>query len=56
MTEIRFYHLQRARLEDTLPVMLERCYARGERTLVLAGSPERVPDRFGTGSGSGIRQ
>jgi DNA polymerase-3 subunit chi len=42
MTEIRFYHLQRARLEDTLPVMLERCYARGERALVMAGSPERV--------------
>jgi DNA polymerase-3 subunit chi len=42
MTEIRFYHLQRTRLEDTLPVMLERCYARGERALVMAGSPERV--------------
>ena len=42
MTEIRFYHLQRTRLEDTLPVMLERCYARGERELVMAGSRERV--------------
>lgn len=42
MSEIRFYHLQRASLEDTLPVMLERAYARGDRALVVAGSPERV--------------
>jgi DNA polymerase-3 subunit chi len=42
MSEIRFYHLQRASLEDTLPVILERAYGRGERTLVMAGSPERV--------------
>lgn len=42
MTEIRFYHLQRTRLEETLPVILERCHARGERVLVMAGSAERV--------------
>jgi len=42
MSEIRFYHLQRASLEDTLPVILERAYGRGERTLVMAGSLERV--------------
>src|ERR1700752_2551248 len=42
MSEIRFYHLQRASLEDTLPVILERAYARGDRTLVMAGSTERV--------------
>lgn len=42
MSEIRFYHLQRASLEDTLPVMLERAYGRGDRTLVMAGSSERV--------------
>jgi DNA polymerase-3 subunit chi len=42
MSEIRFYHLQRASLEDTLPVMLERAYSRGDRALVVAGSPERV--------------
>jgi DNA polymerase-3 subunit chi len=42
MTEIRFYHLQRARLEGVLPVILERCHQRGERVLVLAGSSERV--------------
>jgi DNA polymerase-3 subunit chi len=42
MSEIRFYHLQRASLEDTLPVILERCYSRGDRTLVMTGSPERA--------------
>jgi DNA polymerase-3 subunit chi len=42
VTEVRFYHLQRARLEEVLPVILERCYQRGERVLVLAGSTERV--------------
>ena len=42
MTEVRFYHLQRARLEDVLPVMLERCYQRSERALVLTGSAERA--------------
>jgi len=42
MSEIRFYHLQRAALEDTLPVILERAYGRGDRTLVVAGSAERV--------------
>ena len=42
MTEVRFYHLQRARLEEVLPVILERCHQRGERVLVLAGSAERV--------------
>ena len=42
MTEVRFYHLQRARLEEVLPVILERCHQRAERVLVLAGSTERV--------------
>jgi DNA polymerase-3 subunit chi len=42
LTEVRFYHLQRARLEGVLPVILERCHQRGERVLVLAGSTERV--------------
>lgn len=41
-TEVRFYHLQRARLEEVLPVILERCHQRAERVLVLAGSTERV--------------
>ncbi len=42
MTEVRFYHLQRARLEEVLPIILERCHQRAERVLVLAGSSERV--------------
>lgn len=42
MSEIRFYHLQRARLEDVLPTLLERAYGRGDRTLVVVGSPERA--------------
>jgi DNA polymerase-3 subunit chi len=42
LTEVRFYHLQRARLEEVLPVILERCQQRAERVLVLAGSTERV--------------
>jgi DNA polymerase-3 subunit chi len=42
VTEVRFYHLQRARLEEVLPVILDRCHQRGERVLVLAGSTERV--------------
>src|SRR5262249_7362730 len=42
MSEIRFYHLQRASLEDALPRLLEIAHGRGERTLVMAGSTERV--------------
>jgi len=42
VTEVRFYHLQRARLEEVLPVILERCHQRGDRVLVLAGSGERA--------------
>ena len=42
MSEVRFYHLQRTRLEAALPKMLERCLARGERVVVMLGSPERV--------------
>jgi DNA polymerase IIIc chi subunit len=36
MSEIRFYHLQRASLEDNMPVILERAYVRCDRTLVIA--------------------
>ncbi len=42
MSEIRFYHLQRAALEDALPKMLEMAHGRGWRVLVTAGSQERV--------------
>ncbi len=42
MTEIRFYHLQRQRLEDALPLLLEKARERGHRIVVQAGSPQRV--------------
>ena len=42
MTEIRFYHLQKQRLEDALPALLEKARERGHRIVVQAGSPERV--------------
>ena len=42
MTEVRFYHLTRSTLESALPGMLEKTLARGQRAVVLAGSPERV--------------
>ena len=42
MSEIRFYHLQRTRLEAALPKMLERTLERGDRAVVLLGSEERV--------------
>lgn len=42
MSEVRFYRLQRKSLEDTLPVILERAYGRGDRAIVMAGSAERV--------------
>jgi DNA polymerase-3 subunit chi len=42
VSEVRFYHLQRTRLEAALPKMLERTLERGERAVVLLGSEERV--------------
>ena len=42
MTEVWFYHLERARLEHVLPGLLEKTLARGKRALVKAGSPERL--------------
>lgn len=42
MTEVRFYHLHRRRLEEVLPVMLERSLERGWRVVVMARSPQRV--------------
>ncbi len=44
MGEVRFYQLGRRPLEQALAVMLERCYQRGQRALVQAGSGERVED------------
>lgn len=42
MTEVWFYHLERAPLERVLPALLERSLERGWRAVVQAGSEERV--------------
>ncbi len=42
MTDVRFYHLTRVSLEVALPRMLEKTRERGQRAVVIAGSPERV--------------
>lgn len=42
MTDIAFYHLQRQRLEEALPLLLEKAVEAGLRAVVLAGSSERV--------------
>lgn len=42
MTEVRFYHLERSTLETALPTMLERVLERGQRALVVLGTPERL--------------
>jgi DNA polymerase-3 subunit chi len=42
VTDVRFYHLQRRSLEDTLPQLLEKILERGSRAVVMAGSEERV--------------
>jgi DNA polymerase III subunit chi len=42
MTEIRFYHLTRKRLEQALPELLEKTYARGLKAVVMTGSVERA--------------
>ncbi len=42
MTEIRFYHLTVSTLDQALPQLLEKCLERDWRSVVLAGSWERV--------------
>lgn len=42
MTDVRFYHLQRRSLEQTLPQLLEKILERGSRAVVMSGSDERV--------------
>lgn len=42
MTDIRFYHLTRKTLDQALPELLEKTYGRGWRSVVMAGSSERV--------------
>ncbi|MGB5949977.1 MAG: DNA polymerase III subunit chi [Parvibaculum sp.] len=42
MTEVLFYHLQNATLEQVLPQLLERSLARPWRCVVKVGNPERL--------------
>lgn len=42
MTEVLFYHLERRPLEAVLPALLEKCLEREWRTVVQAGSAERM--------------
>lgn len=42
MTEVLFYHLERARLETVLPDLLEKTLERGWKAVVRASSRERV--------------
>lgn len=42
MTEVAFYHLQKATLETVLPKLLEKTLGVGKRAAVVAGSEERV--------------
>jgi len=40
--EVLFYHLERARLEDVLPRLLEKTLERGWRAIIRGGSQERL--------------
>jgi len=42
MTEVAFYHLTQATLEEVLPKLLEKTLQAGKRALVMAGSKARV--------------
>jgi DNA polymerase III subunit chi len=42
MSEVLFYHAERASLEDVLPGLLERTRERGWKALVRVGSDERA--------------
>ena len=42
MTEILFYHLERARLETVLPELLEKTLANGWKAIVRASTRDRV--------------
>lgn len=42
MTEVLFYHLDRAPLDRVLPDLLQRTLSRGQRALVRCGSPEAL--------------
>ena len=42
MTEFRFHHLERRRVDEALPDLLERAYEEGLRVVVRAASEEMV--------------
>ena len=42
MTEFRFHHLERRRVDQALPELLERALEAGKRVVVQAGSEEEV--------------
>lgn len=42
MGEFRFHHLERRRVDQALPVLLEQAYGEGRRVVVRAPSPEMV--------------
>lgn len=42
MTDVRFYHMTRKRLEQALPEILSKAVERGHRAVVKLGSRERV--------------
>ena len=42
MGEFRFFHLERRRVEQALPLLLERAYQDGKRVMVRASSDELV--------------
>lgn len=42
MTEVLFYHLERSGLDQVLPGLLEKCAERQWRSVVRAGSAERL--------------
>ena len=42
MTQVHFYHLERRRIDQALPGLLERALEEGRRVLVRASSDERV--------------
>jgi DNA polymerase-3 subunit chi len=42
MTEVLFYHLQKQRLENVLPALLEKSLERGWKVVVQGSSEERI--------------
>ena len=42
MSDVSFYHLQRARLDDALPALLTKTLDAGKRAVVIVGTDARV--------------